>query len=454
MPKRKRDDADEGDRTVASVKHTELSRQRASEKILHGKKVLHRALKLAKGFERQKLSRRQKIATKASQDADLKRIDDEILALKNLDLVLAAEAHLHKTLNKEKAIATSPALPEEVKAPPRPQNAKASVNVAARLYNANPVKEAMAEVLPLIRSALGVREVVTKLKAKGGAKVNAKESSSTMQKRKEMQRKEEQDISGSEDERDSSEEEESQTERDAPGVAADDDDDFLAFDARVAGSSEDEDDLNGDAAEDARPFRERTFSPSIDGDLEPSPSVASDMGSPPPEPETKVKTKEKKETKRPDTSFLPSLTMGGYWSGSESGAEDMGDVDIAPRKNRRGQRARQQIAEKKFGNNAKHLQNGKQAAGKGGRDDGWDMKRGAKDGGGGRTGGAYRPAWAKAKDVKGDTGENATALGGKREKAKADADKPLHPSWEAARKAKEAKKIDITTAFTGKKVVF
>lgn len=392
MPKRKRDDADEGDRIISSAKHTELSRQRASEKIFHGKKVLHRALKLAKGFERQKLSRRQKIATKANQEAELRRIDDEILALKNLDLVLAAEAHLHKTLNKEKAIATSPALPEEVKAPPRPQNDKASVNVAARLYNANPVKEAMAEVLPLIRSALGVREVGTKSKVKGGAKADSRESSSTTQKQKGKPQRDEQDVGESDDEEGFSEDAESQTERDAPGVAADGEDDFSAFDARVAGSSEDEDGTNGDTADDARPFRERTFSPSVDGDLEPSPSEASEIGSPPPEPEKKVKTKEKKETKRPDTSFLPSLTMGGYWSGSESGAEDMGDIDIAPRKNRRGQRARQQIAEKKFGSNAKHLQNGKQAAGKGGRDDGWDMKRGAKEGGGGRTGGAYRPA--------------------------------------------------------------
>lgn len=453
MPKRKRDDADEGSRTIPSTKHTESSKQRASEKIFHGKKVLHRALKLAKGFERQKLSRRQKIATKNKEEAELKRIEDEIVALKNLDLVLAAEAHLHKTLNKEKAVATSPALPEEVKAPPRPQNDKASVNVAARLYNANPVKEAMAEVLPLIRAALGVPDISRNAKAKGGAKKDDQEPIGAGEKQKKLHQQEQHDLSESEDEEQPSDDEQSDIGHTALEVADDGDDDYGALDARVAGSSEDEDDVNGDGAEDTRPFRERTFSPSVDGDLEPSSSASPTIDTPPPQPETKAKVKEKKETKRPDTSFLPSLTMGGYWSGSESGAEDMDDVDIAPRKNRRGQRARQQLAEKKYGNKAKHLQNGKQAAGKGGRDDGWDMKRGAREGGA-KSGGAYRPAWAKERDAKkGATGENATALG-KREKAKADTEKPLHPSWEAAKKLKEAKKIDITTAFTGKKVVF
>jgi hypothetical protein len=77
MPKRKREDNEEprGDaRTGGSMK-------RAAEKIHHGKTIIHRALKLAKGFERQKLSRRQKTAKKGSAE-EIKRIEDEIEALK------------------------------------------------------------------------------------------------------------------------------------------------------------------------------------------------------------------------------------------------------------------------------------------------------------------------------------------------------------------------------------
>ncbi len=64
-----------------------------------------------------------------------------------------------------------------------------------------------------------------------------------------------------------------------------------------------------------------------------------------------------------NSAFLPSL-MGGYISGSESAS----DIDVAPptRKNRRGQRARQAIWEKKYGEKAKHHQKAKDT-----RNSGW-----------------------------------------------------------------------------------
>jgi hypothetical protein len=77
MPKRKREDI-EGPR---SDSRTSGSQERATKKIHYGKTVIHRALKLAKGFERQKLSRRQKTAKKGTAE-ELKRIEDEIEALK------------------------------------------------------------------------------------------------------------------------------------------------------------------------------------------------------------------------------------------------------------------------------------------------------------------------------------------------------------------------------------
>lgn len=153
------------------------------------------------------------------------------------------------------------------------------------------------------------------------------------------------------------------------------------------------------------------------------------------------------------STFLPSL-MGGYISNSESEASD---IDVAPpvKKNRRGQRARQAIWEKKYKENAKHVGQQKQ-----GRDDGWDMKRGAvgDDDAGPWKKGVGNPLRRTGKPPRNpeSSGSNAIELVRTRRdapppKPKVDDSGPLHPSWEAAKKAKEtAQKIE----FKGKKVVF
>ncbi len=82
MPKRKRDEA-EYPFTSPSGRHR-LPRvpqpKRVEEKLHYAKKLLHRALKLARGFERQKLGRRHKAAVK--KQVDVERLDAEIHALK------------------------------------------------------------------------------------------------------------------------------------------------------------------------------------------------------------------------------------------------------------------------------------------------------------------------------------------------------------------------------------
>jgi hypothetical protein len=143
--------------------------------------------------------------------------------------------------------------------------------------------------------------------------------------------------------------------------------------------------------------------------------------------------------------MLPSL-MGGYISGSES---DASDIDVAPaaRKNRRGQRARQAIWEKKFKAQAKHL-----SQEKAGRDSGWDLKRGATDG-------SERTPWKRGiktpferrHDGGREEQEHAAESSRPRPPTKKDDEGPLHPSWEARKKAKEAQQ---TAAFSGKKITF
>ncbi|KOS20063.1 BUD22 family protein [Escovopsis weberi] len=163
-----------------------------------------------------------------------------------------------------------------------------------------------------------------------------------------------------------------------------------------------------------------------------------------------------KASKTGNSAFLPTL-MGGYISGSESAS----DIDAPPKKSRRGQRARQAIWEKKYGASAKHLQ---KAAAKGGRDSGWDMKRGAVDsgdrskgkwnkggrgGGGGGGGGGRGPPSRDSRNTQGR--EVAERSRPAPKPTKKDDEGPLHPSWAARKKAKEAEK---SVAFAGSKITF
>lgn len=182
--------------------------------------------------------------------------------------------------------------------------------------------------------------------------------------------------------------------------------------------------------------------------------------------------------------FLPSL-MGGYISDGGDSDGDRGSVAddeeaaarmlSGPRKNRRGQRARQAIWEKKYKQLAKHVleeekqgkdgsSNGKEnkASSKNGKqkDGGWDAKRGAVDandkprwlrrkmgllgrvgpvGGGGSGAAGSKPSGGDGNSKKDNPNANAQVSG------------TLHPSWEAARKAKDKAQ---TAAFEGKKIVF
>lgn len=145
------------------------------------------------------------------------------------------------------------------------------------------------------------------------------------------------------------------------------------------------------------------------------------------------------------SAFIPSLSMGGYWSGSESEPED-DDIDVAPRKNRRGQRARQLINEKKFGQAAKHLQK-EGAVSQKERNQGWDPKRGATDRSGQRGRGGPQKFGRGALGMENEPG---MAPPPPPKKHRDDAG-PLHPSWEAAKKAKEAK---ATAPYQGKKITF
>ncbi len=80
MPKRKREHhgADE----IDSAQVVELKRKELEKKLVHGRKLLHRALKTARGFERQKLGKRIKLATEKNDAAETGRLQRELDVLK------------------------------------------------------------------------------------------------------------------------------------------------------------------------------------------------------------------------------------------------------------------------------------------------------------------------------------------------------------------------------------
>jgi len=82
MPKRKREMPDGRDETVKTTVQPSLKQLRAEQKFEHGAKLLTRAFKTARGFERQKLGRRHKTASSSKNTADAARIDAEVAALK------------------------------------------------------------------------------------------------------------------------------------------------------------------------------------------------------------------------------------------------------------------------------------------------------------------------------------------------------------------------------------
>lgn len=156
------------------------------------------------------------------------------------------------------------------------------------------------------------------------------------------------------------------------------------------------------------------------------------------------------------TTFLPCLTLGGYISDSDSShslASKTGLRAPEPRKNRRGQQARRQIWEKKYGRNARHLQRQAQSQN---RDRDWDPRAGARPtndrikGRRDRRQGPNRGSRA----VPLSSGANADPIKARPTEGESKG-KPatgsLHPSWEAAKRAKEATK---SVTFQGKKLVF
>ncbi|OAA79379.1 Bud-site selection protein, BUD22 [Akanthomyces lecanii RCEF 1005] len=446
---------------------------------------ISRALKEAKGFERQRMSKRQRdIDITAGKKEKLER---EINVLKSLDLHQTARAHLYSSLLRIKPIANHDDLPEQLKkgvAKPELAEDERVVlhNVTSGLYNRDGVKKAVDKAITFVCEALDIPVPEKGKKGKRERKGKTQETQEPVPAPVKTEEGSEQaDADDTDFEGFSADDDEDDDEATLKIEDLDSDkevereNDFAAMDGLLGSSSDEDEDeertrlwekyrgketvnlddisISGGDSDGGDPH---AADDDDDEDDEPSAKtkstkkVTSRGVSLSPSPSPPPKRSKKAAAGRPtDSTFLPSL-MGGYVSGSESAS----DVDLAPPKKRRGQRARRAIWEQKYGSNAKHIKDAANNKGRG-RDDGWDMKRGAVDASDSRT------PWKKGVKNPFSSASAGSGAGAGRSQqqetrrlpppTKRDDEGPLHPSWEARKKAKESLKA---TSFAGSKVVF
>lgn len=341
---------------------------------------------------------------------------------------------MYKNLVKVKSIATAPAFPDaittklEALKPPQDIN---YANITGRLFKSDPVQKAKAEAIDKARHALGLDEELSAPKKRlrkadfeaqerGGKTVDEAQQAAEFPSKSDSPQGHEVIMQVSDGDQEELRLQEGRTAGDSSGEG---EGDVVRHDSEASDDSVIEDFTEADGI-----------------------SITSTESDPRPKSDKRAKTSARPSS----TTFIPSLTMGGYWSGSESQPDTSDDeaAKIQPRKNRRGQQARRAIWEAKYGSNANHVKMQKNR-----RDDGWHPKKGAqmKDS---RLRDKGRGAPLESAGAPGKLDLQASGTKGNSLKAK-DHNKqdtgPLHPSWEAAKKRKEQKQIP---AFEGKKVVF
>lgn len=403
--------------------------------------------------------------------------------MQSLDLHQTARAHLYSSLLRIKSIANHDGLPEQLKkgiAKPELAEDERVVlhNVTSGLYNHDGVRKAVDKGIAFVCEALDlpIPEKGKKGKRERKGKTDDKEEpaptpAETKKNTTNGDEDDETDFEGFSGDNDDDDDEVAPTTEDLDSDAeVARENDFAAMDG-LLGSSDDDDDDGDDDKERARLWDKYRGKETVnlddislsggDSDAEDMAEDSEDEEEPAPaksagskkvtsrgisissSPEPRQKRSKKAASGKPgDSTFLPSL-MGGYVSGSESAS----DVDVAPPKKRRGQRARRAIWEQKYGYNAKHIKDAAQNKGRG-RDDGWDMKRGAVDSSDNRT------PWKKGAK---NPFSSASSGGSQQQEVrrpppptKRDDEGPLHPSWEARKKAKQQN----ANSFAGSKVVF
>lgn len=312
-----------------------------------------------------------------------------------------------------------------------PKDDGQTANVVARLFNSNPVRNELPGIMNGIREIIGVPD------AKAGES-------------KQQPQGEEEEAPAVHAQEGHGKRRQPQIDKDVDMGESEETNYFDQFEDRLASSeSEPESDAVGNRPSPTEPSGATTYDHARDLSLSPTPSEEEEGSRSQSPPAVSQKTSRLSKQSSTATTFLPSLTVGGYMSGSESEPEE-DDLLQPVRKNRMGQQARRKLWEKKYGAGAKHLHKEEQNRANS-RDSGWDPRRGATGADEGRRGqrGVNPRPQSRTPRIAQDQLPKNPAGGQSRNEQIAD-QKPLHPSWEAARKTKEQKQA----AFEGKKITF
>lgn len=384
------------------------------QKIHHYSKEIQRAIKKAKATEGLKIIKR--IKKEEDYPDKVKKLQDEQLELKSIDVAQLTSVHVVRYMQKSflpsKHHREDPPefLPYSIVSPSDDSPSvvfyktasPALLTVVARLCNTASVKTASESLVTAVKYAV---------------KLAKKESAAELAKRKKKERKDKSKIENSEL------------------------DDYDNYKGMNAASSDEESDEEADQSilgttRLPEGNADNGNSEAEDGDdffVFPDEDQASDT-----EGTENSSLKRKKEDKA--TSYvLPALASGYFSGGSDDEMEDVPrdrgynlDNDTVvkeattQRKNRRGQRARRQIFELKYGKNANHLKKERE-------------NKQAK--------------WTQRQAEFEQREERRRQLGIERPQQKSLPDLPekknLHPSWEAKKKLSAA-----PVKFEGKKIVF
>ncbi|KAK9897464.1 Bud-site selection protein [Cystobasidium minutum MCA 4210] len=449
-----------------------------SGKLHHSLQLITRAAKKARTFEIQKLVRKIKSdKAKAELPAGTSKLHaelEEILTtLKSLDADELASQALSSKLQKDKTgLQNNAEVQTFITSHPTKTSDGTSVSAKAqkRILANKVVVQSLQEVLDALRQKAGIGSA-TSTKSKDSVKPSKedKKTALTAQNlakatidpaRKERIAKSPKDDDETSSEEDSDEEGSGAT---ASHISAEEsipDDEFVGL---QQGSEDASDEESDDDSEGGSVSGASTSSFPTVAKKDPKSSKEA----------SKSKRQKVTATSPPTTSaFLPSLAAG-YTLGDSDGSvysdDDAADTKPA-RKNRRGQRARQAIWERKYGKNAKHVIKSQQRNAE--TEEARQRAKAEKEIEHLKKTGRYvygvesnltKPSegkqsrtWTAATPSDKATEKMSALLAAEAEaKAKkAPANNALHPSWEARKKAKEAQANLAAAKPAGKKIVF
>ncbi|OCF45051.1 hypothetical protein I317_01102 [Kwoniella heveanensis CBS 569] len=494
----------EGESSAEAAGMTEIQQkaavdiEKAIKRVPQALKTLHPIFKQGKTFETRRLIKKIKfLRTKPDAKAELADLEGQLTILHDIQLHPLSQSHLLLKLRKHPSFKHAP-LPSslvDLLTPSKPPTSKTATSstsatpalvnkVENRLCSAKNVADVMRGVVSWVVGEEGAKLNAVKVakekteksgqagsESKGSSKVRLNVDNSD-----EVEGGIEDDenpgsrnmVVGSDEEEELDDSvEEGRNERYQDSAA-----DAAGWESGSIGG----DDLEGASDSDADSDSEAIAIPSA---KKPKLQAAAPSLSKQQQPKTQSKPQKAEKGDITSSMFLPSLSTG-FTRGDEGDSDP--DLDYDPdgvigkqgavRKNRRGQRARQAIWEKKYGKNAKHVVKARQEEetkqahkaqrqfdkrgkpeGMKGRDAGWGNR---SNGNGGPIADAETPPsfGAHALAPTAAAGPAATGVGG-RPRPQEEQKKNLHPSWEAARLRKQ-KMAAVSPAGAAKpnKIVF